>query len=229
MSATDLAQGVTAAITPALAPLNLLVEDVTVTAAGKRRLVQVLVDSDLSSVSAEDTTSVIEPLSLDEVADASRLIDAALDESDVMGSAAYVLEVSSSGLSRPLTEPRHFRRNVGRLVEFTTGADGATHSVTGRIEEVGDGIRIEVPATKKHPARTEQLAFDDVRKGVVQVEFNRPKADEPETGSVNDVDDPDVDIEATTEDTTEQALQDTEHTEDAGTSAQASREVEEDH
>lgn len=184
MTAPDLAKGVAETLAPVLSPLHLIVEDVTVTAAGKRRLVQVLVDSDLSSVARDDRTSEVDPLSLDEVAEASRVIDAALDDLDVMGAAPYVLEVSSTGLSRALTEPRHFRRNVGRLVELTM-ADAAAPSVTGRLIEAGlagDGdLVIEVPATKKEPARIETVPADSVRKGVVQVEFNRPTKDTHDT------------------------------------------------
>ena len=98
----------------ALAGTGLVLEDVTVTPAGKRRVVRVLLDRDLGD--AETVTERTEPLSLDEVADATRLVGDALERSDALGEQPYTLEVSSPGVGRPLTEPRHFRRNVGRLV-----------------------------------------------------------------------------------------------------------------
>ncbi len=104
-----------------------VLEDVAVTPAGRRRVVKVLLDRDLADV--DTVTEPTAPLSLDEVADATRLVSEALDASDVMGEQPYTLEVSSPGVGRPLTEPRHFRRNVGRLV--TVDHDGG--EVTGRV------------------------------------------------------------------------------------------------
>ena len=111
------------------------------------------------------------PLTLDEVADATHLVSDALDASDVMGEQPYTLEVSSPGVGRPLTEPRHFRRNVGRLV--TVQHDGG--EVTGRVVSASTTeVSLEVPATKGTPARTETLPYAAVERAVVQVEFARP-------------------------------------------------------
>ena len=153
----------------ALAGSGLVLEDVVVTPAGRRRVVKVLLDRDLG-----DTDTVSEPtapLSLDEVADATRLVSEALDDSDVMGEQPYTLEVSSACVGRPLTEPRHFRRNVGRLV--TVEHDGG--QVTGRITSASaTEVALEVPATKKTPSRTETLPYAGVDRAAVQVEFARP-------------------------------------------------------
>ena len=111
------------------------------------------------------------PLTLDEVAAATHLVSDALDASDVMGEQPYTLEVSSPGVGRPLTEPRHFRRNVGRLVTATSGAG----EVTGRIAGASaTEVNLDVPATKTSPARTETLPYAAVERAVVQVEFARP-------------------------------------------------------
>ena len=164
------AQQIRAAIEPALVPLGLVVEDVTVSPAGNRRLVRVLVDTDISDLGVADTTSPVPPLSLDAVADGTRAVSDALDMSDVMGPAAYVLEVSSPGVGRPLLTREHFRRQVGRLVEVRH-ADGTE---TGRLVEVGaDALTLEVPATKKTAARTVSLELHAVERGTVQVEFRR--------------------------------------------------------
>jgi ribosome maturation factor RimP len=153
-----------------LRDLGLLVEDVAVTPAGKRRLVRIWIDRVVGD--AGDTTSTIAPLTLDEVADATRAVSDALDETGAMGEQPYTLEVGSPGVDRPLTHPRHFRRNVSRLVTVTPFEGPA---VTGRIVAAdADEVRLEVPATKKEPARSLQLAYAEVSRAMVQVEFSRP-------------------------------------------------------
>ncbi|CAN7319716.1 ribosome maturation factor RimP [Terrabacter sp. LjRoot27] len=164
------AQEIRATLEPVLAPLGLVVEDVSVSPAGKRRLVRVLVDSDIAGLDAADTTSTVPPLSLDAVAEATRAVSDELDASDVMGSAPYVLEVSSPGVGRPLASRDQLRRQVGRLVEVVH-QDGTD---TGRLTEVGtDSLTLEVPATKRTPARHVTLDLDSVQRGTVQVEFTR--------------------------------------------------------
>ena len=151
--------------------LGLVIEDVAVTPVGKRRLVRVYLDRDLSGLAADDDRSPVPPLTLDEVADATRAVSAALDESDAMGPQPYVLEVTSPGVERPLTEPRHFRRNVGRLVKVT-GTDDAV--LTGRLVAAGpDGITLSVDGAKGAPATDHTLAFAEIARALVQVEFTR--------------------------------------------------------
>lgn len=174
------------AVEAPLRDLGLLVEDVAVTPAGKRRLVRIWIDRVLED--AGDTTSVTPPLTLDEVADATRAVSEALDETGAMGEQPYTLEVGSPGVDRPLTEPRHFRRNVSRLVTLTL-VEG--EPLTARITAAGDaGVTLEVPATKKEPTRSVHVAYADVSRAAVQVEFSRPsdRADE-HAGAAADRDD----------------------------------------
>jgi ribosome maturation factor RimP len=174
--AMSTAEQIRATIEPALAPLGLVIEDVTVSPAGKRRVVRVLVDTGIADLDPTDTASAVPPISLDDVADATRAVSDRLDESDVMGRGPYVLEVSSPGIGRALKSRDQFRRQVGRLVEVVH--DGG--SVTGRLTEVGaDRLTVEVPAAKKGAARIEEVELDSVHRGTVQVEFKRPD----ETGS----------------------------------------------
>ena len=162
------AESIRPALHEALAPTGLVLEDVAITPAGHRRVVKVLVDRDLGGV--DEVTEPTEPLTLDEVADATRAVSEALDDSDAMGEMAYTLEVSSPGVGRPLTEPRHFQRNVGRLL--TVHHDGA--DLTGRVTAASaTGVTLEVPATKSTPSRTQTLAYAGVERAVVQVEFAR--------------------------------------------------------
>ncbi len=147
---------------------GLVLDDVTVSPAGKRRVVRVLLDRDLGDV--HTVTEPTAPLSLDEVADATRAVGDALDASDVLGEQPYTLEVSSPGVGRPLTLARHFQRNVGRLLTVRVGED----ETTGRLVAADrTGLTLEVPETKKTPARTETVTYADVDRATVQVEFAR--------------------------------------------------------
>ena len=162
-----------------LGSLGLYVEDVAVTPAGKRRLVRIWIDRALDD-DGPDTDVPTAPLSLDEVADATRAVSQALDDSDAMGEQPYTLEVTSPGLDRPLTQPHHFRRNVGRLVTATP-AEG--QAVTGRVVRAGNhAVVLEVPADKQAPARTVELAYAEVSRAVVQVEFSRSTTDADAAG-----------------------------------------------
>ncbi|HPK12158.1 MAG TPA: ribosome maturation factor RimP, partial [Phycicoccus elongatus] len=161
----------------ALDGTGLLLDTVTVSPAGKRRVVRVVVDHVLPDEGITDWPT--DPLSLDEVADVTHAINAALDAGDVMGEAPYTLEVTSPGVTRPLTERRHFRRNVGRLICIV----GAGETVTGRLLRVtDDALTLHVAGTKKAPPHDVELALGDVGRGEVQIEFNRKDAagDEPD-------------------------------------------------
>jgi ribosome maturation factor RimP len=140
-----------------LRALGLDIEAVEITPAGKRRILRVAVDKDGG-------------VTLDQVAEATREVNRVLDASDVMGEQAYTLEVTSRGVDRPLTLPRHWRRNAGRLVKVTL-TDG--QAATGRITVSGvESVTLDVSG------REREIAYADVKKALVQVEFNRPsKAD----------------------------------------------------
>ena len=129
--------------------------------AGRRRLLRVLVDRDGG-------------ISLDDVADVTRAISKALDADDIMGEGAYTLEVSSPGVDRPLTLPRHWRRNVSRRVAVTLTAGG---KLTGRIKSASEeAAELDVDGTRQ------TVAYADVAKAKIQIEFNRAAGnDETET------------------------------------------------
>ena len=147
-----LAEGLTAP----LLELGLDLEAVEVTPAGRRRVVRVAIDRDGG-------------VTLDDVAEATKLVSQHLDDggplADVLGEQAYTLEVTSPGVDRPLTLPRHWRRNEGRLVKVT-GRDGST--VTGRVVGHDDaGCDLDVDGERRH------LAYDAIASARVQIEFNR--------------------------------------------------------
>jgi ribosome maturation factor RimP len=140
-------------LTAPLLEVGLDLEGVEITPAGRRRVLRVAVDKDGG-------------VTMDDVADGTRAVSQVLDTSDVMGEQPYTLEVTSPGVDRPLTLPRHWRRNVGRLVKVTT-ADGET--VTGRILEQDDH-----EATLDVSGSRQVVPLEKVTKAHVQIEFNRP-------------------------------------------------------
>jgi ribosome maturation factor RimP len=160
-------------LAPVLAQLQLQLDDVAVSSAGSRRLLRVVVDVSDEAVDralADVASAPVPGLSLDDVADASRAVSQALDDSDVMGDTPYVLEVTTPGVERALTSPGQFRRNVRRKVAVTL-ADGT--QVTGRVEGADDELRLRVDGAKKGMTSSRTYAWVDVVRGVVQVDFSR--------------------------------------------------------
>jgi ribosome maturation factor RimP len=147
-------------------------EELVVTPAGRRSVVRVVVDHD-------------EGVTLDDIAEVSRAVSEVLDANDDgMGRTPYVLEVTSPGVDRPLSEHRHWRRNIGRLVTVTVGPPGATDEVTGRVTGVdGEGVALAVearskPGAKKRPPTPRLVPWAELGAGRVQVEFGRPDTEE---------------------------------------------------
>ena len=143
---------------PLVRSQGLDLEEIAVDSVGRKRVLRVVVDSD-------------EGADLDTVADVSRALSARLDETDAMGQAEYTLEVGTPGAERALTEHRHYRRAVDRLVKFALREDG---ELIARILTVDDdGLDLEVPGVKGRKATTRRLAFAEIDRARVQVEFNR--------------------------------------------------------
>jgi ribosome maturation factor RimP len=158
-------------ITPVVEHAGYELEELVVTPAGRRSVVRVVVDRD-------------EGVTLDDIAEVSRAVSDVLDANDDGMGRAYVLEVTSPGVDRPLTEPRHWRRNVGRLVTVAVGPAGGADEVTGRITDVHDtGVTLAVearskPGAKKRPPTPRQVRWAELGAGRVQVEFGRAEPGE---------------------------------------------------
>lgn len=147
-------QAIAAVVVGPLTALGVDLEDISITKAGRRELVRVTVDRDGG-------------VDLDTVADVSRVVSEALDGPDLapVMPGAFVLEVSSPGVDRPLTEPRHWRRAIGRLVEIQF-ADGTT--IKARIRDVRDDGEVVVEAKGSETV----IDPSQVRSAIVQVEFD---------------------------------------------------------
>jgi ribosome maturation factor RimP len=145
-------------LTPVVEAAGYDLENVTVTPAGRRSLLRVVVDADGG-------------ISLDDVATVSRTVSATLDESDVMGAGPYVLEVTSPGVDRPLTEPRHWRRATGRLVRATLTGGG---EIEGRVVSADDeAVVIDTAAGTGQKPAPRRLDHRELGRGRVLVEFHR--------------------------------------------------------
>jgi ribosome maturation factor RimP len=143
-------------VAPIALRLKLDVEEVLIRKTGNRQIIRVILDKDGG-------------VSMDEIAAATRAISDELDNLVELAS-PFTLEVSSPGVDRPLTEVRHWRRNIGRLVKVQISDSGP---IEGRILEVNDqDVLLQVKQYKR------SLPLKSVERAVVQVEFNKPKESE---------------------------------------------------
>lgn len=142
----------TGLIGPTVQGMGLDLDVLELTTAGRRRVLRVVVDREGG-------------VSLDDIAAATRAVSRALDDDSTLGEQPYTLEVTSRGVDRPLTLPRHWVRNVGRLVEVTVH-DGP--GVTGRLRAADDN-----GADLDADGEPQRVRYADVRRALVQVEFAR--------------------------------------------------------
>jgi ribosome maturation factor RimP len=147
-------------ITPALHQAGYFLEDVNIVSPGQHRIVTVIVDGESG-------------LNLDQVTVASKLVSELLDAAVFMGETPFTLEVTSPGIDRPLTLPRHFAKNVDRLLKVTK-TDGVT--ITGRIlSNTENGVTLSI--TEKKEVKEVTVALADIKRATVEIEFNRKDGD----------------------------------------------------
>ena len=152
MSTPDITDRLVGLLAAPVEALGLDLEAVDLTKAGKRSVLRVAVDKDGG-------------VDMDDIAEATKAVSDALDDSPLMGEQAFTLEVSSPGVDRPLTLPRHWRRNETRLVKVSL-TDGGT--LEGRIVATDeDGATVETADGEQ------RVAFDSVARAKVQIEFKR--------------------------------------------------------
>ena len=139
---------ISAAITPALSDLGFYLEDITITSAGRRSMLTVIVDGDTH-------------LSLDQVTVATKAISEIVENIQSLGQAPFTLEVTSPGLDRPLTKPRHWRKNIDRLVKIVL-LDGK--EIKGRVKDAA-----EISATVDEQV----VKFSDIKRATLEIEFKQ--------------------------------------------------------
>jgi ribosome maturation factor RimP len=145
----SLVKNLTELLSPVVNRAGFILEEVKVTPLGKRRLIAVIVD-------IEDRNP-----NLDEVTVISREVSEILDSYSLLGDQPFTLEVTTPGVDRPLTQPRHWKKNIGRLVGITK-IDGST--VKGRITSV---------ANQSATLESETIDFSDIKRAQIEIEFNR--------------------------------------------------------
>lgn len=149
----SLVNNLTKLLTPAVTRAGFVLEEVTVTPVGKRRLVAVVVD-------CEDRNP-----SLDEVTVVSKEVSAILDNYTQMGEMPFTLEVTTPGIDRPLTLGRHWKKNVGRLVKITPKTG---EKYIGRIASVKENA-----VTIEMKGKESEISFAEISRAQIEVEFNR--------------------------------------------------------
>lgn len=159
MSNTDILSRLEQIVAPPVAEQGLFLESVVMSGPPNRRVVRITVD--LPDGPGGVGSDLLENL--------TRTVSDLLDESDPIPG-GYQLEVTTPGVDRPLTTPRHYRRNIGRLVKITTEGDAGPRAVTGRITSVG-----ETDVTLDTDAGSQTFDLDQISQANVELEF-RPRA-----------------------------------------------------
>ena len=155
----SLTQSIFDLISPAVTEAGFFLEEVQIASPGSHRIVTCVVDGQT-------------PLNLDQVTVASRLISELLDSADFMGETPFTLEVTSPGVDRPLTQPRHWTKNLTRLIKVTL-SDGTI--TTGRLTEFNE-VNATLVENIKGRLKEHTVVFADIKRAVVEIEFNRKDA-----------------------------------------------------
>ncbi len=141
---------ISAVITPAIEALGLYLEDVTITSAGRRSILTVIVDGDTH-------------LSLDQVTTATKAISEIVEGIQSLGQKPFTLEVTSPGIDRPLSKPRHWHKNIDRLVKVVL-LDG--NVITGRIKSSNQESAL---------VDDKSIIFSQIKRATLEVEFKQVK------------------------------------------------------
>lgn len=144
-------------VAEAVASTGFELEELDLQQSGHRKLVKAVVDGD-------------DGVELDQVAEISRAVSAELDAHDHLIAGTYTLEVTSPGLDRPLTRPRHWRRARNRLVRVIPAHDA---EFVGRVGQAGqESVRMLVNGA------LHDVAYADVDTATIEVEFKQPPVKE---------------------------------------------------
>ena len=142
----SLNEDISAAIRPIIEATGNYLEELTITSAGKVKILTVIVDSDSH-------------LNLDQITAVTKEVSEVIETLEELGDTAFTLEVTSPGIDRPLTKPRHWRKNLDRLVKITmtSGQD-----IQGRIGEATETVVL---------VNDQKVSFEDIKRAVLEIEF----------------------------------------------------------
>ena len=151
-----LKDSLTELLTPAVETAGFFLEEVQIQKAGNHSTVICVVDG-------------LKPLNMDEITTVSRVISEILDAEPALGDQPFTLEVTSPGVDRPLTLPRHWTKNLTRLIKMTlTNGD----VITARLSEFNE-THAQFVENIKGRMKKHEIAFADIKRAVVEIEFNR--------------------------------------------------------
>jgi ribosome maturation factor RimP len=137
---------ISAAIRPIIEATGNYLEELTITSAGKVKILTVIVDSDTH-------------LNLDQITAVTKEISEVVEALEALGESAFTLEVTSPGIDRPLTKPRHWRKNFDRLVKITMSSGD---EIKGRV---GDATETTVLVD------SQKVSYEDIKRAVLEIEF----------------------------------------------------------
>ena len=154
-------------VEPVLASLGLVLVDVQVRGRGPKTLIRVVIERPAGQ--GEEAVTV------DHCERAHMLIGHALDAEDPIPH-AYLLEVSSPGLDRPIRGAGDYERFRGRLARFKMAQPVLGHTVViGRIQKLdGTDVWVEVQAAKANrggAATPVALPLAEILEARLEVEF----------------------------------------------------------
>lgn len=132
--------------------------DLQLTSKSNQLLLNILIDADAG-------------LTIDSCAKVSRAVSAEIEALELIDS-AYRIEVSSPGVDFPLSSERQYRKNIGRELKVFL-QEGK--ELKGKLISVSEsGIVLEAKMKEKGKKAVLQevsVAFEDIKKSVVQVSF----------------------------------------------------------
>ena len=137
---------ISAAIRPIIEATGNYLEELSITSAGKVKILTVIIDSDTH-------------LNLDQVTAVTKEISEVIEALPELGDGAFTLEVTSPGLDRPLTKPRHWRKNLDRLVKIIMTSGQEIH---GRIGEATETTVL---------VDSQKVSYEDIKRAVLEIEF----------------------------------------------------------
>ena len=137
---------ISAVIRPIIEATGNYLEELSITSAGKVKILTVIIDNDTH-------------LNLDQVTAVTKEISEVIEALPELGDGAFTLEVTSPGLDRPLTKPRHWRKNLDRLVQIimTSGQE-----IQGRIGEATETTVL---------VDSQKVSYEDIKRAVLEIEF----------------------------------------------------------
>ncbi len=142
--------------------LGFILEDITFENQGREKFLTVYVDSSFESQSS---------INLDNIAEISRTLSQIIDNDSNFGEQAFNFEVTTPGVDRPLALPRHWKKNLGRLVNITF-QDG--NRIKGRINSASDDE--VVVEDKSYP-------YLQIKKALIEIEFKAVKSKDGDNGN----------------------------------------------